>query len=143
MAMTELKTPLAAAGEPFILGAGWKSTFLPPPLRARSIAHAATEPAPAPGADTLRFEFDAESDDPAPFAALLDARTVLVTFAIKMPGGNRRLVEGYMCTRERMGTVLFVRLSSTGDMDGGSERCVRRPLLAGTQGGPTRAVWKD
>jgi hypothetical protein len=149
--MTEITAPSPAPApvELLILGAGWTATFLRPLLRARGIAHAATQRAPAPGADTLAFAFDPESDDAAPFAALPDARTVLVTFPIKVSGGSRRLVDGYMRTRKAGGSVLFVQLGSTGIWDVCiAHICPSSPgVLIGAQGSPTldpaRSVWKD
>lgn len=102
-----------------ILGAGWTSTFLIPLLISRQITYAATsrdpsKPSPHP---TIPFEFDPLADDPAPFSVLPDARTVLVTFPIKVRGASERLVRLYVQTRSRSSGVDFVQLGSTGIWD--------------------------
>ena len=61
-----------------ILGAGWTSTFLIPLLTHKKIKYAATT---RNGRDnTIRFQFDPELSDPAPFNVLPEAETVLITF---------------------------------------------------------------
>jgi hypothetical protein len=116
--MTELKPPPPPAPvELLILGAGWTSTFLIPLLRAQSVSYAATQRAPAPGSDNIPFAFDPEGTDALPFTALPAARTVLITFPIKLAGASARLVEFYGKTHPEARDVLFVQLGSTGIWD--------------------------
>jgi len=94
-----------------ILGAGWTSTFLIPLLDDNKITHAATT---SKGDDSsIPFEFDPESDDPAPFLPLPSAKTVLITFPIKGTGGSKLLVTLYMRTHQHVKTN-FIQLGTTG-----------------------------
>ncbi len=79
-----------------ILGAGWTSTFLIPLLRREGIAHAATTRDGRGG--TVPFTFDPGSRDPAPYAALPRAATVLVTFPLVGRGQSALLTEMYSAT---------------------------------------------
>jgi hypothetical protein len=112
---TSMETSGAKHVDLLILGAGWTSTFLIPLCIAREVKHAATSRPSAPKPDTLPFEFD-ESDehpDPAQFAALPGARTVLITFPIKVKGASERLVRLYQQTHEGESPA-FVQLGSSG-----------------------------
>ena len=76
-----------------ILGAGWTSQFLIPALDEQRIHYAATSRS---GRDnTLKFEFDPNSEDKRPFVMLPIARTILITFPIYGNGGSTRLVQLY------------------------------------------------
>ena len=103
-----------------ILGAGWTSTFLIPLCAARGISHAATTRDGRDG--TILFAFDpaADGDDPAqdaPFRTLPNARTVLVTFPLYVPGAATRLVRLYRRTHADGPAAAFVQLGSTGIWD--------------------------
>ncbi|KAL4245291.1 hypothetical protein ABKN59_009814 [Abortiporus biennis] len=110
-----------------ILGAGWTSTFLIPLCHKRQISFAATSRPGSHKPDTIPFEFDPHSDDITPFEILPDAKTVLITFPIKVKGASERLVRLYQKTRQDVlvnvdgGTVnpAFIQLGSTGIWDGG------------------------
>ena len=54
-----------------ILGAGWTSTFLIPLCKERGVSYAATSRGGRD--DTIAFEFDPHSVDPAPFQSLPNA----------------------------------------------------------------------
>lgn len=95
-----------------ILGAGWTSTFLIPLLKESKISYAATTRA---GSETtLPFTFDPKSSDPAPFASLPSARTVLITFPILGAGGSSLLVSLYTSTHSGAPKPNFIQLGSTG-----------------------------
>ncbi|KAK7744793.1 hypothetical protein SLS62_010026 [Diatrype stigma] len=79
-----------------ILGAGWTSTFLIPLLQREGIAYAATTRDGRRG--TIPFTFDPDSSDPAPYAALPCAATVLITFPLVGKGQSQRLVSLYGTT---------------------------------------------
>ncbi|KAH9847250.1 hypothetical protein C2E23DRAFT_742258 [Lenzites betulinus] len=100
-----------------ILGAGWTSTFLIPLCKERRVAYAATSRAGRDG--TIAFEFDPHSADPRPFAALPNAKTVLITFPIKLAGASERLVQLFRETHPDGVETAFVQLGSTGIWDGG------------------------
>lgn len=102
-----------------ILGAGWTSTFLIPLCKSRDISYAATSRPERPKEDTIVFEYDPTSDDPEPYQVLPNAKTVLITFPIKVKGGSTRLVKLYEQTHpskdgQKTG---FIQLGSTGIWD--------------------------
>lgn len=101
-----------------ILGAGWTSTFLIPLCVERGVSYAATSRPAHPKPDTVPFEFDehAAHPDRGPFAALPRARTVLVTFPIRVRGASARLVRLYAETHPGS-EPRFVQLGSTGIWD--------------------------
>ncbi|EIN10092.1 hypothetical protein PUNSTDRAFT_133857 [Punctularia strigosozonata HHB-11173 SS5] len=123
-----------------ILGAGWTSTFLIPLCVERSISYVATTRSgnapPTPAAQpSIQFEFDPTSDDPTPFTPLPNARTVLITFPIKVQGASERLVRLYKLTHT--GTkAAFIQLGSTGIWDGG-------PTSRSESEGELPDVWID
>ncbi|THV06405.1 hypothetical protein K435DRAFT_789540 [Dendrothele bispora CBS 962.96] len=80
-----------------ILGAGWTSSFLIPLCEERHVSYAATSRSGANS--TIKFEFDQGSDNPEPFKALPDAKSVLITFPITVSGASERLVQLYKSTR--------------------------------------------
>ncbi|KAI0080934.1 hypothetical protein K474DRAFT_45032 [Panus rudis PR-1116 ss-1] len=113
-----------------ILGAGWTSTFLIPLCTSNNISYAATsrpsenDPSKPKTPDTILFEFDPNSDDPKPFEVLPKAKTVLITFPIRVKGASERLVRLYQETHagDVNGEVLqtaFIQLGSTGIWDKG------------------------
>ncbi|KAF7300874.1 hypothetical protein MKEN_01313700 [Mycena kentingensis (nom. inval.)] len=81
-----------------IIGAGWTSTFLIPLCDASNISYAATTRSGAP--NTIKFEFQPESDDQEPYKALPGAKTVLITFPITLPAAAARLVRLYLATHD-------------------------------------------
>ncbi|KAI1797067.1 hypothetical protein LXA43DRAFT_985818 [Ganoderma leucocontextum] len=100
-----------------ILGAGWTSTFLIPLCKERGISYTATSRSGRE--DTISFEFDPTSDDPTPFQSLPHARTVLITFPIKVSGASNRLVRLYQQSHVEGPKSSFIQLGSTGIWDGG------------------------
>lgn len=110
-----------------ILGAGWTSTFLIPLCISEGITYAATSRSPSKPKSpypTIPFEFDPLSDDPEPFKSLPDAKTVLITFPIRVGGASERLVRLYRETRTSGGEAEvggvktgFIQLGSTGIWD--------------------------
>lgn len=98
-----------------ILGAGWTSTFLIPLCAERQVTYVATSRPSRPKPDTVPFEWDEneENPDPASFAALPHAKTVLITFPIKAPGASERLVKLYEKTHEHE-KASFIQLGSSG-----------------------------
>lgn len=100
-----------------ILGAGWTSTFLIPLCEESKITCAATSRSGA--GSTIQFEFQPGSDDPEPFRVLPDAKTVLITFPITVPGASERLVRLYTSTRrENAGEPpAFIQLGTTSIWD--------------------------
>ncbi|KIJ52371.1 hypothetical protein M422DRAFT_25992 [Sphaerobolus stellatus SS14] len=106
-----------------ILGAGWTSQFLIPLLEERKIHYAATSRS---GRDeTLKFEFDPNSEDKTPFILLPVAQTILITFPIYGKGGSTRLVQYYKETHTGSDPH-FIQLGSTGIYNGD-------PTLVGAQ----------
>lgn len=99
-----------------ILGAGWTSTFLIALCTERGVTYAGTSRAGRDG--TIKFAFDPESDDPTPYTALPDARTVLITFPIDKPGASQRLVQLYNQTRViQESEPRFIQLGTTSIWD--------------------------
>ena len=99
-----------------ILGAGWTSTFLIPLCKKRSLTCAATTRDGRGG--TVKWAFDPDSDNERVYAALPDAKTVVITFPITKPGASERLVRLYSKTRKNSkGRVGFIQLGSTGVWD--------------------------
>ena len=98
-----------------ILGAGWTSTFLIPLCKERGVSYAATSRGGRD--DTIAFEFDPHSVDPGPFQNLPNAKTVLITFPIKVPGASERLVKLYRQTHGEGPHSAFIQLGSTGIWD--------------------------
>ncbi|KAI0175478.1 hypothetical protein GGR52DRAFT_314023 [Hypoxylon sp. FL1284] len=92
-----------------ILGAGWTSTFLIPLLERQKIRYAATTTTGRDG--TIRFRFDPDSSDPAPFGALPYAETVLITFPLRGKGQSSRLVRMYESTHKHKPN--FLQLGAT------------------------------
>ncbi|KAI0842733.1 hypothetical protein F5Y06DRAFT_255933 [Hypoxylon sp. FL0890] len=79
-----------------ILGAGWTATYLIPLLKREGVKYAATT---TDGRNrTIRFRFDPNSSDPAPFRALPSAETALITFPLLGEGQAKHLVEMYEST---------------------------------------------
>ncbi|GAA6059213.1 hypothetical protein JCM10212_006606 [Sporobolomyces blumeae] len=108
----------SASVDLLILGAGWTSTFLIPHLDSHhpDISYASTT---RDGRnDSIKWQFDPESRDPAQYEALPKARTVLITFPIRGSGGSENLVRGY---EEAKGgnRSRWIQLGSTGIWDGG------------------------
>lgn len=102
-----------------ILGAGWTSTFLVPLCLSRGVSCAATSRPARPKPDTVPFEFDENDQQPNPaaFKLLPTARTVLVTFPIRVKGASERLVRLYEQTHPSAAKTGFVQLGSTGIWD--------------------------
>ncbi|KAJ7168675.1 hypothetical protein C8R46DRAFT_1350270 [Mycena filopes] len=100
-----------------ILGAGWTSTFLISLCHESNLTCAATTRSGANS--TIQFEFQPTSDDPAPYKALPDAKTVLITFPITIPGASARLVRLYTSTRRSDIThgAAFIQLGTTSIWD--------------------------
>jgi hypothetical protein len=99
-----------------ILGAGWTSSFLIPLCKKRSLTYAATTRNGRDG--TLKWAFDPDSDDESLYAALPDAKTVVITFPITKSGASERLVRLYSKTRKNGDKrVGFIQLGSTGVWD--------------------------
>ena len=105
-----------------ILGAGWTSTFLIPLCESHDVSYVATTRHQVRLSLTnpklVYFDYDPSSSDPEPFKGLPDARTVLITFPIKLKGASERLVKLYKQTHENSrGTAGFIQLGSTGIWD--------------------------
>ncbi|KAF7337029.1 hypothetical protein MVEN_02139600 [Mycena venus] len=82
-----------------ILGAGWTSTFLIPLCQESKVSYAATSRSGT--GSTIRFDFQPNSDDPEPYKLLPDAKTVLITFPLTVPGASEHLVRMYISTRHQ------------------------------------------
>ncbi|TCD63739.1 hypothetical protein EIP91_004990 [Steccherinum ochraceum] len=124
-----------------ILGAGWTSTFLIPLCESRNVTYAATthhqSPSLGKSDKLIFFDFDFSSDDPAPFKALPHAKTVLISFPIKVLGASERLVRLYEQTHEgAKGKTGFIQLGSTGIWD-------RDTLQDESQVAGKDALWAD
>jgi hypothetical protein len=103
--------------EILILGAGWSSTFLIPLCNERSVTYAATTRS---GHDsTIKFNFDPDSDDAAPYKVLPYALTVLITFPIEKVGASTRLVKLYQSSRSSPGPcqTRFIQYGTTNIWD--------------------------
>nr|GAT58407.1 predicted protein [Mycena chlorophos] len=98
-----------------ILGAGWSSTFLISLCQQSGITFAATTRSGAP--NTIKFEFQPNSDDQTPYHGLPDAKTVLITFPITISGAPQRLVKAYLATRSSSNATAFIQLGTTGIWD--------------------------
>lgn len=99
-----------------ILGAGWTSSFLIPHLQSvhPSISFASTT---RDGRnESIKWEFNPDSNDPAQYDSLPAAKTVLITFPIKGQGGSRNLVEGYEKSKGS-NRARWIQLGSTGIWD--------------------------
>jgi hypothetical protein len=94
-----------------ILGAGWTSTFLIPLCREQSVSYAATTRAGS--ADTFKFDFVPESDDPEPYSILPEAKTVLITFPITLKGASERLLRLYKTSHAGSSDAHFIQLGTT------------------------------
>ncbi|KAF8150189.1 hypothetical protein B0H34DRAFT_785335 [Crassisporium funariophilum] len=120
-----------------ILGAGWTSTFLIPLCHERHLSVMATSRS---GRDsTVQFEFNADSDDVAPFKALPSASTVLITFPIDKKGGSERLVRLYSESRagqEKGVAAQFIQLGATSLWDPPENKWYDRhsPILSTPRG---------
>lgn len=105
----------SSAVDLLILGAGWTATFLIPHLKSehRDISCATTTRDGRDG--SIQWSFNPDLEGPEQFAALPRAKTVLVVFPIKGPGGSARLVQGY---EEAIGArARWIQLGSTGIFD--------------------------
>lgn len=92
----------AASVDLLILGAGWTSNYLIPLLQHEGINYAATT---TTGHDqTVAFKFDPTSHDPAPFAKLPEARTILIAFPLKGTGQSKLLTSLYAKTHPSSAT---------------------------------------
>lgn len=98
--------------EILILGAGWTSTFLIPLCKEKEVSYAATTRAGRDG--TVPFEFDPESEDTGPYEKLPEAKSVLITFPIKVKGASERLVKLYKATHGGdQAEIRFIQLGTT------------------------------
>jgi len=95
-----------------ILGAGWTSTFLIPLLKDRSITFAATSTSGRE--DTIKFQFDPESDDLEAYRSLPHADTVIITFPLRGVGPSKRLTDNYAQTHNGRHAARWVQLGSSG-----------------------------
>lgn len=113
--LTRTMTSSSHPVDVLILGAGWTSSFLIPLLREQSIPFAATsrDGGDRSGHDSIKFQFDPTSNDPAPFAVLPDAKTVLITFPIYKSGASERFVNLWRETHKNS-EAGFIQLGSTG-----------------------------
>ncbi|CEH15664.1 NAD(P)-binding domain [Ceraceosorus bombacis] len=102
-----------------LLGSGWTGSFLVPQALEASLRVAYTTRAGASG--SIAFHFDAASDDVEPFRVLPDANTVLIVFPFYEEIAVKRLVSGYLDSREASEkmTTRFIALGSTGIWDYG------------------------
>ena len=122
-----------------ILGAGWTSTFLIPLCNSRGVSYAATSRPSNPKPDTISFAFDEHdpSPDPAQFAALPPAKTVLITFPIRLSGASERFVRLYEQTHKNLQPG-FIQLGSTGMYEASAPRrhhfFLNPALLIGSRG---------
>lgn len=103
-----------------VLGAGWTSTFVKELCDKSSLSYAGTT---RTGRDsTIEFVFDADSDDPTPYTALPNARTIVITFPITKKGASERLVKLYSESRGQ-GVIVgqertrFIQLGTTSIWD--------------------------
>lgn len=103
-----------------ILGAGWTSKFLIPLCESLDVTYAATTrhevhlTGTATNNKLVFFDFDFNSEDPTPFEILPLAKTVLITFPIRVKGASVKLVRFYEGTHEgAKGTTRFIQLGST------------------------------
>lgn len=94
-----------------ILGAGWSFQFLEPLLRQQKLGFAATTTTGRH--DTIRFRFDPDSEDEAPYRELPTATTILITFPLKGAGQSKRLAGLYTATHSSC-TPHWIQLGSTG-----------------------------
>ncbi|THH07321.1 hypothetical protein EW145_g3463 [Phellinidium pouzarii] len=108
-----------------ILGAGWTSDFLIPLLRENSISFAATtrDGRARSNYNTIKFQFDPESDDATSFRHLPEAQTVIITFPIYKSGASERLVNLWKQTHSDT-KAAFLQLGSTGIWNG--DRTLKR-----------------
>jgi hypothetical protein len=109
-----------------ILGAGWTSDFLIPLLKKENIDYAATTTAGRDGTYKFKFEpvptdvqvgaFDKSwsMEDQKQYAALPQAKTVLITFPLKGKGQSTHLCQSYGLTHAREKNAQFIQLGSTG-----------------------------
>ncbi|EJD07147.1 uncharacterized protein FOMMEDRAFT_75974 [Fomitiporia mediterranea MF3/22] len=116
-----------------ILGAGWSSDFLIPLLIQNNVEYAATtrDGRTRSGYETIKFDFDPDSEDPTSFQSLPDAQTVLITFPIYKSGVSRLLVKLWKETHPKSKSA-FIQLGSTGIWNGDQ-----------TLRGTGRPIWCD
>lgn len=92
-----------------ILGAGWTSNFLIPLCVKEGLSYIATSRSGRNG--TLKFEFDPEASNQETYESLPEAKTVLITFPIKVKGASASLVKFYRATHG--GQPEFIQLGTT------------------------------
>lgn len=112
---TGMQLSSSSAVDLLILGAGWTATFLIPHLKSehRDISYATTTRDGRDG--SIQWSFNPDLEGPEQFAPLPRAKTVLVVFPIRGPGGSARLVQGY---EEAIGArARWIQLGSTGIFD--------------------------
>ncbi|TVY22758.1 hypothetical protein LHYA1_G009051 [Lachnellula hyalina] len=98
-----------------ILGAGWTSTFLIPLLDQQKISYAATTTTGRDGTYKFRFDIVEHEDNPEQYAALPDAKTILVTFPLKGKGQSTHLITSYIQNHgSQKSDPNFIQLGSTG-----------------------------
>ena len=141
------------------LGSGWTYTFLGPAAADAGLRVAYTSREAKAGA--IPFRFDPESDDVEPFRTLPDAKTVVIIFPLYSKEAVKRLVGGYLSTRQGtqvgdvdtpLPTPRFLLLGSTGIWDDGptlqfaplSDGSVNASDEKSAPFQPTsKSVWKD
>lgn len=103
-----------------ILGAGWTSAFLIPLLKKADISYAATTTTGRDGTYKFKFEYDDSSevsleDDPEQYAALPNAKTILITFPLKGKNQSKHLVTSYIKNHSsEKSSYQFIQLGSSG-----------------------------
>ncbi|TVY39586.1 hypothetical protein LSUB1_G005827 [Lachnellula subtilissima] len=98
-----------------ILGAGWTSTFLIPLLDQQKISYAATTTTGRDGTYKFKFENVDHDDNPEQYAALPDAKTILITFPLKGKGQSTHLITSYIQNHgSKKSDPNFIQLGSTG-----------------------------
>lgn len=111
--------PLSNSSDPvdlLILGAGWTYQFLRPLLESHSpsLTYAATTRSGSTNPPTLPFTFDPDSSDLTPYGVLPNARCILITFPITVPGATSHLLHLYSATHHRTLHPELIQLGSTG-----------------------------
>ncbi|TVY36057.1 hypothetical protein LOCC1_G007244 [Lachnellula occidentalis] len=97
-----------------ILGAGWTSTFLIPLLDQKKISSAATTTTGRDGTYKFKYEDVDHDDNPQQYAALPDAKTIIVTFPLKGKGQSTHLITSYIKNhRSEKSDPNFIQLGSS------------------------------
>ncbi|KAI7939629.1 hypothetical protein MJO29_014365 [Puccinia striiformis f. sp. tritici] len=142
-----------------ILGAGWTAEFLISYIEQhkKNFSYRTTTTNGGGRFDSIKFKFDptdrrvgqGEREDSNQFAKLPNARSILISFPIKEPGGSEFLLKSYLQSRpsstssdsQPPSVIDVIQLGSSGIFDGGST--LNSKDSDRREDGEREAVWID